>query len=210
MPGAPNRPPETSAPAPPPVVEPPERRALRRLAPARIALSLDVWKGAPSAELLTPLQAAETAYAAGDWREAESRLDALSVRFAEPRWPTMPEPFRQLRVSIPAPQPPQWDPEFALPSDEKEARKARRGVEVQVVLVRASVQWAQQKGLDVTDLTAPVASAAEKLSAGASTSEVYAVIDPVWEALRSRVPMPKPPTARPPPPPAREPPAEEA
>ncbi|MGB6441915.1 MAG: hypothetical protein WBF81_01285, partial [Thermoplasmata archaeon] len=52
MPGAPNRPPET-APAPPPpapATDPPDRKVLRRLAPARIALLLDQWKGAPEPE----------------------------------------------------------------------------------------------------------------------------------------------------------------
>ena len=168
-----------------------------------------MWKGAPSAELVSPLEGAEVAYAAGDWRETESRLDALSIRFAEPRWTTMPEPFRQLRVSIPAPQPPQWDPDFAVSAEEKEARKARRLLETQVALARACVEWAQKKGIDVSDLTAPVAAASEKQSAQAPPAEVYELLDPVWEALHTRVPMPKGPVARPAPP-AREVPVDEA
>ncbi|MCL5983285.1 MAG: hypothetical protein M1606_01300, partial [Candidatus Thermoplasmatota archaeon] len=103
MPGAPNRPPEMAAPSPPPTVDAPERRVLRRLAPSRIALSLDVWRGAPSRELTEPLEKAEAAYGAREWREAESQLDRLAIRFHEPRWPTLPPPFRELRVPIPPP-----------------------------------------------------------------------------------------------------------
>jgi hypothetical protein len=180
------------------------------LAASRVALSLDLWKGAPNPELLAPLESAEAAYSRGDWREADSRLDALSVRFAEPRWPTLPEPFRQLRVAIPAPQPPQWDPEFTLPAEEKEARRARRLLETQVALARASVEWAQKKGIDVADLTGPLASAAEKQTAGAPAADVYVLVDPIWGALRARVPMPKPPAGRVVPTPAREPTPEEA
>ncbi|MGA8536079.1 MAG: hypothetical protein WB789_01645, partial [Thermoplasmata archaeon] len=93
------------------VPETPERRALRRLAPSRVALRLDQWKGAPSPDLLTPFEKAEAAYTAGDYTAALQALDQLSIRFAEPRWPTLPEPFRRLRVPIPAPMPPHWDPE---------------------------------------------------------------------------------------------------
>ncbi len=212
MPGAPNRPPEIAAAPSPPSADTHERRVLRRLVPSRVALSLDLWKGAPSPELIAPLQSAETAYSHGDWREAESRLDALSVRLAEPRWPTLPEPFRHLRVSIPAPQPPQWDPEFTLSAEVKEARKAGRALETQVALARASVEWAQKKGIDVADLIGPIATAAEKQAAGAPPADVYLVVDPIWEALRARVPIPKPPAARvaAPPPTTPEPAPEEA
>lgn len=210
MPGAPNRPPEAAAAPAPPPTDLPQRRVLRRLAPSRVALSLDQWKGAPSAELVTPLERAEAAYAAGDWREADSRLDALSVRFAEPRWTTLPEPFRQLRVSIPAPQPPQWDPEFTLTPEEKEARRAVRGLETQLALARASIEWAEKKGIEVTDLTAALARATEKQSAGAPPTEGLVDLDAIWEGLRARVPMPKAPAGRAPPPPPREPAPEEA
>src|SRR5690242_20638449 len=141
MPGAPNRPPEVTGPAPPPPVDDPGTRVLRRLAPCRVALRLDVWRNAPSPELLKPFSAAESAYASGDLPGAENALDQLAVRFADPRWPTMPEPFRRLRVAIPAPQPPAWDPEFTLAADEKDRRKAHRGVEGQVALAEGVVQW---------------------------------------------------------------------
>jgi hypothetical protein len=208
MPGAPNRPPEAANAPAPPSSDPAERRVLRRLAPSRVALSLDQWKGAPNAELLAPLEGAEAAYSAGDWREAESRLDALAIRFAEPRWPTLPEPFRRLRVSIPAPQPPQWDPEFSLSPEEKEARRAARGLETQLALAQASVEWAAKKGIDVAELSVALARATEKHGASAPPTDVYVDLDAVWEGLRSRVPLPKGPAGRAPPP--REPTAEEA
>lgn len=215
MPGAPNRPPEAAPPPPAPPEDVHAREVLRRLAPARVALSLDLWKGAPSPELLTPFESAEAAFSQGDWREAESRLDALSVKLAEPRWPTLPEPFRQLRVSIPAPQPPQWDPEFSLTAEEKQTRRARRALDTQIALARASVDWAQQKGIEVSDLTSALSEASEQAPRATDLLEVYRRIDPVWEALRARVPAPsrpKPtgrPTPAPPPSPAPESPREE-
>ena len=210
MPGAPNRPP--GSPAAPPgtsATDSMDRRILRRLVPARIALSLDLWKGAPSAELLGPLEQAEAAYDRQDFREAESRLDALAVRLAEPRWPTLPEPFRQLRVGIPAPQPPQWDPEFVLSAEEKARRKAHREMETQLALARASVGWARQKGLDTSDLVAPLEAATDTQAHEGEPSEIAPLLDPLWEALRTRVPMPKPAVQRPAPPPAPDPPAHE-
>src|SRR5579859_2543952 len=130
MPGAPNRPPEIDK---PPAAEPPKdevaRRLLRRLGPMRVALQLDLWKGAPSPELVAPLEHAESNFASGDLVTASGHLDQLAVRFAEPRWPTLPAPFRGLRVHIPAPQPPQWDPEHALPATEKEGRRLQREAE---------------------------------------------------------------------------------
>jgi hypothetical protein len=196
MPGAPNRPP--SNPPPPPAASPvpPEKKVLRRLAPARVALSLDIWRNAPSTDLVAPLERAEAAYTAGDWREAESQLDALAVRLHEPRWPTIPEPFRSLRVSIPFPQPPQWNPELQLAPAEREALHARKIAELQLALARSSMEFARTKGLDVTDLQAPLERAATTLGASGVEPTFYESIDPVWEAIRVRVPMPKPP-ARP-------------
>ena len=59
MPGAPNKPP---APAEVPVLptarsDPVERKLVRRLAPFRVALRLDLWKGSPHPDLTTPLLA---------------------------------------------------------------------------------------------------------------------------------------------------------
>src|SRR5208282_5581548 len=120
MPGAPNRPPEKApeAPTAPPFHETPGQKALRRLVPTRVALLLDTWKGAPSPELVGPFQKAEAAFA--------------QVDFAEPRWTTLPEPFRLLRVAIFAPMPPSWDPDHALPASEKDAKKARKTADEQL------------------------------------------------------------------------------
>jgi hypothetical protein len=192
MPGAPNRPPEVSpAPAAPPVDQL-ERRVLRRLAPSRLALKLDVWKGAPSKDLLEPLAKAEALYAAGDHRGADSALDQLSVRLAEPRWPTIPEPFRQLRVKIPAPMPPHYDPEHALPAAEKELRQAKRGAETQLALAQGSVAWAKGHGVETADLEEPLRAAAAGLSGPTPADGFWTSIDLVWTTLRSRVPSPVP------------------
>lgn len=210
MPGAPNRPPEAAHAPPPPATDSQAHHVLQRLVPSRIALLLDIWRGAPSAELVTPLEDAEAAYAHGDWREAESRLDALAIRFHEPRWPTLPDPFRELRVAIPAPQPPQWDPEFSLSPEEKQARRARRSLESQIALARASLEWAQKKGIDVSDLLEPLASATGQMAAGAPPEEVHRSIDQVWETLHARIPLPKAPGRPAAPPPRPEPTGEEA
>ena len=211
MPGAPNRPPEPSAPpteAAPTNVESPERRALRRLAPSRIALLLDVWRGAPSPELLQPFARAEASFAHGEYREAGEALDQLSVRFAEPRWPTIPEPFRELRVAIPAPQPPQWDPDFAVSAEEKEARRDRRTATTQLALARASVRWAAARQLDLGPAPAGLDDAGAAFEAGGAPAALYAVIDPIWMAVRERVPVPKAPAPKsaPTPPPTPPPP----
>jgi len=209
MPGAPNRPPDPTpaAPAAPPVAETPQQRVLRRLAPSRIALLLDQWKGAPNADLTTPFEKAEAAFAAGDFPNAVSALDGLSVRFAEPRWPTMPEPFRSLRVPIPAPMPPSWDPEHALPAPEKDARRARRAAEEQLALAEASVAWMAAHALESSDLAPRVAEAKTVLGTEGVVPAFYERIDAVWEAVRARVPLPRSTAARPAPvapPPAAE------
>jgi hypothetical protein len=199
MPGAPNRPPETAptAPPPPPVPESPAQRVLRRLAPARVALRLDVWKNAPSPDLLQPFEKAEAAYSAQDFPNAVSALDTLSVRFAEPRWPTMPEPFRGLRVPIPAPMPPHWDPEHALPAPEKDARRLRRAAEEQLKLADASVAWMAAHQLDVAGLVPHLEEAKTILAREGVVAGFYERIDAVWDAVRSRVPPPKAPSGRP-------------
>lgn len=199
MPGAPNRPPETDAPPPPPPsAGTPEERVLRRLGPCRIALHLDLWKGAPSKELVQPLQSAEAAFAAGDLPHAESALDQLAVRFAEPRWPTLPSPFKGLRQEIPAPTPPHWDPEHGLAPAEREGRKLHRYAELQLKLAEASVDWAGAHGIAVDDLGTPLAEARRRFPHEGGSWAYWAEIDRIWTALRERVPMPgATPAARP-------------
>jgi len=212
MPGAPNRPPEKEpeAPVTPPLPVTPAQQALRRLAPSRVALLLDLWKGAPSADLMVPFEKAEAAYSAGDFPNAISALDLLSVRFAEPRWPTIPEPFRQLRVPIPAPMPPHWNPEHALTPGAKEAIRARRTADEQLALAAGTVAWAQAHQIDVAELGRRVEEAREILAREGLSLGFYERIDAVWEAVLARFPRPKAPAraAAPAPPPATE--AEEA
>ncbi len=212
MPGAPNRPPGNTPPPPPvpAVAAPPEKKVLRRLAPSRVTLSLDIWRGAPSSDLVAPLERAEAAYTAGDWREATSQLDALAVRLHEPRWPTIPEPFRSLRVAIPFPQPPQWNPELQMAPADREAVHDRKTAELQLSLARSSIEFAGAKNLETADLAAPIERAAALLAGPGVDPAFYELIDPIWEAIRARVPMPKPPGARGPPPAAAPSPPEEA
>jgi hypothetical protein len=198
MPGAPNRPPEPDAPAapPPPVVGTPSQKVLRRLTPSRIALRLDVWKGGPSPELLKPLDRAEATFLAGDFPNAEGALDQLAVRFAEPRWPTLPKPFRELRQDIPAPQPPGWDPENAYPAAQKEARKAWRQAELQLRLVDASLEWAGTHGSDVADLAPHAADARTRFGSEGASEAFWTHVDAIWSALRERVAKPAPAPSR--------------
>ena len=189
MPGAPNRPLDVVEP-PPPVAIAPERRVFRRLAASRVALNLEMWKGAPSPELIEPLARAETAYAAGDLVNAEQAIDLLAVRFAEPRWPTMPVPFRDLRVAIPAPMPPQWDPEFALEAPEKDRRKVRRSADLQLALVKATAAYAAKRGLPSDDLASHAAQAEAELAAAGASEAFWTHIDTIWTAARERFPAP--------------------
>jgi hypothetical protein len=209
MPGAPNRPPEKEPELPPTpaVPEPPERKVLRRLVPCRVALLLDIWKGAPNPDLMGPYDKAEEAFAAGDYSAALQSLDRLSIRFHEPRWPSIPEPFRLLRVAIPAPMPPSWNPENALAPAQREVLRARREADEQVLLARGSVAWAAAHGVDVGDWGARVEEAARILGAEGLVPGFYEQIDAVWEGLRAQVPRPKSAAARPParsPPPSAE------
>jgi hypothetical protein len=202
MPGPPNRPPERApeAPLPPAVPESPQQKSLRRLAPSRVALLLDPWKGAPSADLMVPFEKAETAYRAGDFDGSLNALDLLSVRFAEPRWPTLPEPFRRLRVSIPAPMPPHWDPQHGLSVAEKEAIRARRVADEQLALASACVAWAAAHQVSTDDLTRPIEEAKTLLETEGVSAGFYERIDTIWHAIRERVPTPKGSSARVPPP----------
>jgi hypothetical protein len=199
MPGAPNRPPskDPEVPSVPPVPETPERQALRRLAPSRIALRLDQWKGAPNADLLAPFDRAEAAYLAGDYTAALQALDQLSIRFAEPRWPTLPEPFRRLRVPIPPPMPPHWDPEHGMAAPEKDARKARRVADDQLALARASVAWATAHGTDLSSFGPRVEESAAILDSEGLVPGFYERLDALWLAVREHVAKPHAaPTAR--------------
>jgi|HubBroStandDraft_1064217.scaffolds.fasta_scaffold50864_2 hypothetical protein len=193
MPGAPNRPPpkDPEVPSAPTVPEPPERQALRRLAPSRIALRLDQWKGAPNADLLTPFEKAEAAYLAGDYTAALQALDQLSIRFAEPRWPTLPEPFRRLRVAIPPPMPPHWDPEHGMAVPEKESRKARRVADDQLALARATVAWATAHGTDLSAFSPRVEESAVILESEGLVPGFYERLDALWLAVRDQVAPPK-------------------
>jgi hypothetical protein len=210
MPGAPNRPPDQAPAPPPPAPDPPDRRVVRRLVPSQVTLLLDIWKGAPSPDLVTPFEKAEAALAASDFPGATAQLDVLSVRFAEPRWPTIPEPFRLLRVPIPPPMPPSWDPDHALPAPEKEAKRARKEADVQLTLAAGCLAWAAQHGISTTDLAPAVDAARAELANGGPERGVHERIDALWSALRPRLPRPKAAGARAPSAPAAEAEAEEA
>jgi hypothetical protein len=190
MPGAPNRPLDIAEAPPPPIAVAPERKALRRLAPCRVALNLEMWKGAPSAELVDPLVRAEAAFEKGDLVNAEQALDQLSVRFAEPRWPTMPTPFRDLRVAIPAPMPPHWDADFTADAPEKDRRKLRRLADLQIALVKATAAYAAKRGLVADDLTTHATEAEAILASAGADDAFWTHVDAVWTAVRERFPMP--------------------
>ena len=189
MPGAPNRPPENEPAAPPPP-EDPGRRVLRRLVPSIVALRLPIWKGTPSRELVQPLRKAHDAYRARDFGTAEGALDQLAVRFAEPRWPTLPDPFKGLRVAVIAPQPPHWNPDHALTPTEREARQARRKVDWMATLAEAVVDSEARAGTAVDDLRPIIAEAKNALTATGAPAEFYERVHPVWERLLERLPLP--------------------
>ncbi|MFZ1024445.1 MAG: hypothetical protein WAN87_09960, partial [Thermoplasmata archaeon] len=182
MPGAPNRPPDPTPESPPKVAaaDTPQQKALRRIAPARVALLLDLWKGSPPFDIVVPFEKAEAAYVAGDFPGALNALDQLAIRFAEPRWPTMPMPFRELRVTIPAPMPPQWDPEFSLSPEERESRRRRRFADTQLALAEGVIAWAQAKGIDLGESVQQVAIAKETLAATGADEAFFAHLDAVW------------------------------
>jgi hypothetical protein len=199
MPGPPNRPPEKTPEAPYPALVPetPQEKALRRLVPSRVALLLDIWKGAPSPELTGPLEKAEAFYAAGNFADASGELDRLSVRLTEPRWPSLPEPFRLLRVPIPAPMPPHYNPEHALPPAEREARRARQAAEEQVALATDCLAWSAMHGIDTSTLAPSLAQAKVSVETVGLTPEFYQRLDAFWTALHERLPFPKSGGARP-------------
>ena len=193
MPGRPNKPPDIEPPPPSltPIPETPDKKALRRLVPTHVTLLLDTWKGAPSPDLLGPFGKAESAFASGDYAATLSSLDVLSIRFAEPRWPSLPEPFRLLRVPIPTPVPPHWDPDHALPVAEKDAKKARRSAEEQLALARGCLAWAAGHGIETGDLAPRLDSAAGRLGDPSGLAPFYDEIDAFWTGLNGRLPAPK-------------------
>ena len=193
MPGAPNRPPEAaSAPAPPPPApEPPELRVLRRLVPVQVALLQDSWKGSVPPEVLAPFEKAEAAYRGADYAAAVSALDLLSIRLAEPRWPSLADPFRRLRVPIPAPVPPHWNPDHGLAAPEKEARQARRVAEDQLALTEGCLAWAGAHGVPTSGLAERVEAAKAALAVGGVPAEFYAAVDALWRELWTRLPAPR-------------------
>jgi len=192
MPGAPNRPPEgAGAPPPPPTPDPPERKVLRRLVPSHVALLQELWKGTVPPELLVPFDKALAAYRAGEFSGAASALDQLSIRFAEPRWPTLPDPYRRLRVPIVAPVPPHWDPDHALAAAEKESRQRRRAAEDQLALADGCVRWAATHGIAAEPLERHLASARAALAvAEGLPPEFYAAVDALWTELEGQLPAP--------------------
>jgi len=101
-----------------------------------------------------------------------------------------PEPFRRLRVPIPPPMPPHWDPEHGLSVPEKEARRARRTADDQLALARASVGWATAHGSDLSALATGVEEAAAILESEGAVAAFYDRVDPVWLAVRERVEKP--------------------
>jgi hypothetical protein len=189
MPGAPNRPPEMDTAVP--VQDPTARRLLRKMAPMRVALHLDVWKSAPSSELVVLLERAESNLASGDFVTAQNNVDQLAIRFAEPRWPTMPIPFKSLRVEIPPPTPPHWNPEHALAPADKELKRLAREGETHVALARATIAWAPKHQIELADVAPTVERAQATLAAGGPTEPFWVDIDAFWQTVRDRVPMPK-------------------
>ena len=198
MPGGPNRPPELDAPPGPPAPAPEEKlqHAVRRLAPDRIVLRLPIWRGAPHSDLVKPLERAQAALLAGEFPEAEKALDQFSVRLAEPRWPTIPEPWIRLRVPIPPPTPPHWDPDFKLTQAEREAKRVHQWAETQLRLARGAVEGAPTLGMDLADVQSCVSEAQTVFDREGPTPAFWTPIDRVWAAVRERVPLPAPAAAR--------------
>lgn len=198
MPGAPNKPPEPEA-APAPSSPPPGdkmQHAVRRLAPDRLVLRLPIWRGAPSGDLVKPLERVATSIAAGEFPDAEKALDQFSVRLAEPRWPTIPEPWVRLRVAIPAPQPPHWDPDFKLAASDREAKKAREWAQTQLLLAKGALEIAPSLNVDLADVQSTVSEAQAVFDRDGATAEFWTPIDRLWEAVLARVPLPPPAAAR--------------
>ncbi len=198
MPGAPNKPPAIDAPPAPevPLAGDKRQHALRRLAPARLVLRLPIWRGAPHSDLVKPLERVAATLAAGEFPDAEKALDQFSVRLAEPRWPTIPEPWVRLRVPIPAPQPPHWDPDFKLAPSDRETKKNREWARTQLLLAKGALELAPSLHVDLTDVQSTVAEAQAVFDRDGPRAEFWTPIDRLWEAVESRVALPAPAAAR--------------
>jgi hypothetical protein len=159
-----------------------------------------MWRGAPNADLVKPLERVATALAAEEFPDAEKALDQFAVRLAEPRWPTIPEPWVRLRVAIPAPQPPHWDPDFKLSPADREVKKNREWAQTQLLLAKGALELAPTLGVDLTEVQAGIAEAQAVFDRDGPTAEFWTPLDRLWEVVQSRVPLPSPATARPAPP----------
>ncbi len=202
MPGAPNKPPTIDS---PPAAAPPEQgekrqHALRRLSPDRLVLRLPIWRGPPSLDLVRPLERVAQSITAGEFPDAEKALDQFSVRLAEPRWPTIPEPWVRLRVSIPAPQPPHWNPDNQLSPADRDAKHAREWADTQLRLLRATFELAPSLKVDLADVASCVDEAQSALEQDGPSPAFWAPVDRVWDAVESRVGLPAVAAARPAPP----------
>jgi hypothetical protein len=140
--------------------------------------------------LTDPLEKAETAFAARDIPATETHLDRLAVRLAEPRWPTLPEAYRILAVKVIVPTPPQWDPDFSLPPEEKEKRRDRREKVGQLTLAQACLEGEKRRGTPTDDLAPMLAVAEAALAVGGDESLFWPPIDSIWANLHERVPLP--------------------
>jgi hypothetical protein len=199
MPGAPNKPPELAATSP--AAAGPEearrRQVLRRLGPARAVLRLEVFRGAPHPDLVKPVERAESLFVASDFLNADLALDQFAVRLAEPRWPTLPEPFRRLRVEIARPQPPHWDPDHALSAAEKDTKKARGFAELQLLVATACVERGPSLGADLASFGPALDGARRLLESEGATDAFWAPIDELWSAVRDRIALPASAATRP-------------
>jgi hypothetical protein len=198
MPGAPNKPPEIDSPPAGSSPSPGDKlpHALRRLAPDRMVLHLPIWRGTPHADLLKPLERAAATLAAGEFPDAEKALDQFSVRLAEPRWPTIPEPWIRLRVTIPAPQPPHWNPDFNLSPADRDAKKEREWAQTQLLLAKGAIDLAPSLHVDLTDVQSCVVEAQTVFDQGGASAGFWAPLDRFWDAVQSRVALPSPASAR--------------
>jgi hypothetical protein len=190
MPGAPNKPPDSAA-VPPPPVPAGAAPVLRRLVPSRIALRLDTWRKPLSTELLTPYLSAEAALGRGEPELASGYLDQLAIRFAEPRWPTMPAGLRSLAVQVIRPQPPNWDPDSKLTPEEREAKRKRSALATHLELLTTAIDLETRKGTPTADLASDLEGARSGSTAG-DAAAFWAAADRIWAALHERVPTPIP------------------
>ena len=103
----------------------------------------------------------------------------------------MPVPFRDLRVTIPAPMPPQWDPEFSLPPEERECVVGVASLIVRLALAEGVLAWALTKAVDLGNVVSHVAQAKELLATTGADEAFFGHLDLVWTVVRERVPRPK-------------------